>query len=108
MTCSRVFIPWTLFCISIGSLFALPATAHADCQQQLQQTAFDLRGAALTETQKQTIGGLIDDAWRYCWVHREKPAMEFIVKARQIAGIKPPGDEFDWETVPLESLERKN
>lgn len=30
-----------------------------------------------------------------------------IAKARQIAGIKPLGEEFDWETVPLESLERR-
>jgi hypothetical protein len=100
-------MPWTLFCISIGSLSALPATAHADCQQQLQQFSFDLRGAALTETQKQTIGGLVDEARRYCCVHREKPAMKIIVKARQTVGIKPMGEEFDWETVPLESLERR-
>ena len=61
---------------------------------------------ALTETQKQSIGGMVDDARRYCWVHREMPAMEIIAKARQTAGIKPM-EEFDWQTVPLESLERR-
>jgi hypothetical protein len=86
---------------------ALPGYARADCQQQLQQLSYDLRDMTLTETQKQTIGGLVDDARRYCWVHRENPAMEIIVKARRTAGIKPMGEEFDWETVPLESLERR-
>jgi len=85
----------------------LPDRARADCEQQLQQLSYDLRGATLTETQKQTIGGLVDDARRYCWVHREHPAMEIIGKARQTAGIKPIGEAFDWETVPLESLERR-
>ena len=86
-------------------LQAVPA--RADCQQELQQLSYDLRNAILTETQKQTIGGLVDDARRYCWVHREKPAMQIIVKARQTAGIKPMGEQFDWESVPLESLERR-
>ena len=83
------------------------ASARADCQQQLQHLAADLKGVALTEPQKQDLGGLVDDARLYCWVHREKPAMEYIAKARRVAGIKPPREEFDWETVPLESLEPK-
>ncbi len=90
------------------SLLALPIGARADCQQQLQQLSYDLRGLELTETQKQAIGGMVDDARRFCWVHRESPAMEIIAKARRTAGIKPMGTEQDWETVPLESLERKN
>lgn len=93
--------------IATAALFAISATARADCQQQLQQLSYDLRGTTLTETQKQTIGGLVDDARRYCWVHRENPAMEYIVKARRVAAIKPPVEESDWETVPLESLERR-
>lgn len=103
----RFFRRGLLFCIAIGSLLVPPFAARADCQQQLQQLSTDLRGVSLTETQKQTIGGMVDDARRYCWVHREEPAMEIIAKARQAAGIKPPGKEFDWETVPLESLERR-
>jgi hypothetical protein len=95
------------FCIATGSLLVSPASARADCQQQLQQLSTDLRDIALTETQKQTIGGMVDDARRYCWVHREAPAMEIIARARRVAGIKPPGEEFDWETVPLESLEKR-
>ena len=85
----------------------LATSAHADCQQQLQLLAADLKDVALTEMQKQHLAGLVDDARRYCWVHREKPAMEYIDKARRVAGIQPPREEFDWETVPLESLEPK-
>jgi len=97
----------SLLFAAIATLLVLPCAARADCQQQLQQLSTDLRGVFLTETQKQTIGGMVDDARRFCWVHREEPAMEIIAKARRTAGIKPPGEEFDWETVPLESLERR-
>jgi hypothetical protein len=82
-----------------------PATL-ADCAEQLQRLSTDLRGVTLTETQKQTIGGIVDEARRYCWVHREEIAMIYVVKARNVAGIKPAASEYDWETVPLESLER--
>ena len=91
-------------------LFAMlvfcPPAALADCAEQLQRLSTDLRGVALTETQKQSIGGIVDEARRYCWVHREEIAMVYVVKARSIAGIKPDVSERDWETVPLESLER--
>lgn len=90
----------------LGAL-AVAGPALADCQQQLQLLGTDLKGVVLTETQKQDIGGILDDARRYCWIHQERPAMVFIAKARRVAGIRPPPDEFDWETVPLESLEPK-
>ncbi|MEO8164201.1 MAG: hypothetical protein ABI619_02280 [Betaproteobacteria bacterium] len=96
-----------LVSMMIAGLLMLPATTRADCQQQLQQLAVDLRGLDLTDTQLQTIGGLVDDARRYCWVHREDPAMDYLAKARRAAGIKPLVEEFDWESVPLDSLERR-
>jgi hypothetical protein len=80
--------------------------AFADCQEKLQQLSTDLRGIALSETQKQKIGGIVDDARRYCWIHREEPAMEYIAKARNVAGLSAATKDFDWETVPLDSLER--
>ena len=94
--------------IAVGSLFVASLAAHADCAQQLQQLSTDLHGVALTETQKQAVAGMIDEARRFCWVHREEPALEIIAKARQAVGIKAADKEFDWETVPLESLERKD
>jgi hypothetical protein len=108
MTFGRRHIHRTLFfCVATGSLLVSPVGSHADCEQQLQRLSTDLRGIALTETQKQTIGGMVDDARRYCWVHQEAPAMEIITRARRVARLKPAGEEFDWETVPLESLERR-
>ena len=82
--------------------------ALADCQSQLRVLADDLKGIVLTETQKSDLAAIVYEARRYCWVHQEVPAMGFIGKARKVAGLKPPVDEFDWETVPLESLEPKN
>ena len=77
------------------------AGARADCQQQLQLLGAELKGVALAETQKQDLGGLMDDARRYCWVQQERAAMTYIAKARRVAGLRPPPDESDWETVPL-------
>ena len=85
----------------------LTDAARADCQQQLQQLGEDLRGVTLTDTQKQTIGGLVEDARRYCWVHQEGPALHYLAKARLAAGLRPVVDKFDWESVPLESLEKR-
>lgn len=93
--------------MALAALLILPASALADCAQQLQQLAADLRGQELTEEQKQAIGGMVDDARRYCWVHRETPALELLAKARRTAGLRPMSAEFDWETVPLESLEKR-
>jgi hypothetical protein len=92
---------------TLATLLILPVGALADCAQQLQQLSADLRGQELTEEQKQAIGGMVDDARRFCWVHRETPALELLAKARRTAGLRPMSAEFDWETVPLESLERK-
>jgi hypothetical protein len=85
----------------------MAGTACADCQSQLQLLSADLHDVVLTEQQKQEIGGIVANARRYCWVHQEDAAMQYIVRARNVAGIKPPPDEFDWETVPLESLEKE-
>lgn len=93
--------------IAVIGLLAWPAAAQADCQKQIQLFGEDVRGVTLTQAQKQDIGGILDDARRYCWVHQEKPAMDYIIRARKVAGIGPPREEFDWETVPLESLEPK-
>lgn len=99
--------PVSILRAGLFAALVLSASAtRADCAEQLQRLSTDLRGVALSETQKQTIGGIVDEARRYCWVHREEIAMVYVVKARNVAGIKPGTSENDWETVPLESLER--
>jgi hypothetical protein len=81
------------------------APALADCQAQLRILAEDLHGVALVDKQNQDLAGLILQARRHCWVQQEKPAMDLINRARSLAGLKPATAEFDWENVPLESLE---
>lgn len=81
------------------------APALADCQAQLRILADDLHGVALDNKQNQDLAGLILQARRHCWVQQEKPAMDLINRARGVAGLKPATAEFDWENVPLESLE---
>ena len=75
------------------------------CQQQIHLLGEDLRPVKLSDVQRQQMVDLLDGARRYCWVHQEEIAMELIAKARKVAGLGPPRTEFDWETVPLESLE---
>lgn len=67
--------------------------------------ADDLQGVKLTDKQNQDIAAVILQARRHCWVQHEKAAMDLIGRARQTAGLKPASGEFDWENVPLESLE---
>ncbi|UCH46920.1 MAG: hypothetical protein JSU95_12535 [Betaproteobacteria bacterium] len=68
--------------------------------------ADDLAGVELTSAQRQWIADKILKARRHCWVHREEAAMELINAARKMAGLKEATGEFDWENVPLESLEK--
>ena len=94
--------------ILLASL-AAPAQAQEKmrCQQQIHLMGEDLRGVKLTEVQRQQMVDLLDGARRYCWVHQEATAMDLITKARKVAGLGPPREEFDWESVPLESLEER-
>jgi hypothetical protein len=82
------------------------ASARAECETQIRLLGEDLEKVTLTEMQKQQMVGMLQRARRHCWIHQEAPAMELIAKARQIAGLTPPRPEFDWENVPLDSLER--
>jgi hypothetical protein len=81
-------------------------SAHAGCQSEMRILADDLVGVELTSAQRQSIADKILKARRHCWVHREEEAMRLINSARRIAGLKEASGEFDWETVPLESLEK--
>lgn len=91
--------------------FALAAPAQAQermrCQQQIHLMGEDLRAVKLNDVQRTQMVDLLDGARRYCWVRQEATAMDLITRARKIAGIGPPREEFDWESVPLESLEEQ-
>ena len=87
-----------------GVFFAF--SAHAGCQSQMRILADDLAGVELTSAQRQWIADKVLQARRHCWVHREEAAMKLINSARKVAGLKEASGEFDWENVPLESLEK--
>ena len=88
-------------------LLATPA-AYADCRSEMRILADDLAGVKLNSYQSQSLADKVLQARRQCWVQREQAAMDLINSARRIAGLKESTGEFDWENVPLESLEEKN
>ena len=93
--------------LMLGATLALVVySTHAACQSEMRILADDLAGVELTSAQRQWIADKILKARRHCWVHREKEAMALINSARRLAGLKEATGEFDWETVPLESLEQ--
>ena len=94
-------------CLLLGAAFALFTSAsHAECQSELRILADDLAGVKLTSAQSQQVADKVLQARRHCWVQHEQAAMKLINNARRIAGLKESSGEFDWETVPLESLEK--
>ena len=90
----------------VATLVLLTAIAHAACQSEMRILADDLAGVELTSAQRQWIADKILKARRHCWVHREEEAMKLINSARRIAGLPEASGEFDWENMPLESLEQ--
>ncbi|KPK35628.1 MAG: hypothetical protein AMJ66_00630 [Betaproteobacteria bacterium SG8_40] len=88
-----------------GSVFSA-AVSYAACQSEMRILGEDLAGVELTSAQSQMIADKVLQARRHCWVHHEQKAMELINSARRLAGLKQSSGEFDWETVPLESLEQ--
>ena len=80
-------------------------TGYAACQSEIRILADDLAGVKLTSYQSQSVADKVLQARRHCWVQHETAAMDLINSARRIAGLKESSGEFDWENVPLESLE---
>ena len=92
--------------LGVAAVF-LPACGWtAPCQSELRILADDLAGVKLTSAQNQALADIILRAKRHCWVQQEEAAMKLINKARRTAGLKEVTGEFDWENVPLESLEQ--
>ncbi len=83
------------------------AVGYAACQSEMRILGDDLAGVELTPAQSQLIADKVLQARRHCWVHHEQKAMELINSARRIAGLQESSGEYDWETVPLESLEQE-
>ena len=81
------------------------SNSHAACQSEIRILGDDLAGVKLTSAQSQLIADKVLQARRHCWVQHEQKAMELINSARRMAGLKESTGDFDWETVPLGSLE---
>jgi len=69
------------------ALAALAQVASADCRLELELMSADLRGVRLTEAQSQQLAALVDDALKRCGMGWESSALEYIAKARAVAGI---------------------
>jgi hypothetical protein len=81
--------------------------AGAGCQEQLRILADDILDVKLTQRQMFDVAAAVLEARRRCWIQPEKSAMVRISRPRLAAGLKPPVEDSDWDTVPLESLEMR-
>ncbi len=75
------------------------------CSTEVRRLADDLQGIPLTQRQTQQLASILFDARKLCFAQRDIKAIGLINKARKLLGLKPSTGEFDWENVPLESLE---
>lgn len=74
--------------------------ARADCRLELELIGTDLKGLRLTEVQKLQLAPLIDDAQKRCRLGREEAALQYLAKARTLAGIERRDDDLDLPTHP--------
>lgn len=79
---------------------ALAGGAGADCRLELELLGRDLKGVALSETQRLTLAPLVDDGIKRCRLGREQEAEAYFLKARTVAGILRPVDDLDEPPVP--------
>ncbi len=91
--------------LGVASIFCF-SNCHAACQSEMRILADDLAGVKLTSAQSQLVADKVLQARRHCWVQHEEEAMALINSARRMAGLKETSGEFDWESVPLDSLEQ--
>ena len=91
--------------LGLASIFCF-SNSHAACQSEMRILADDLAGVKLTSAQSQLVADKVLQARRHCWVQHEEEAMALINSARRTAGLKETSGEFDWESVPLDSLEQ--
>ena len=75
------------------------------CQAAISELATDLKGVKLTKKKTEQIFTILFDARRLCALGHQKPALKEINKARGLAGLEETTGDFDWENVPLDSLE---
>ncbi len=77
----------------------------AGCSSEVRILGDDLKGVTLSQQKTQQLASILFDARKYCFAQEEEKALKYINKARLLVGLKATTGEFDWENVPLESLE---
>ena len=90
------------------SIFSVGTPSPHRCQSAISALATDLKGLKLTKKKTEQIFTILFDARRLCALGHQKPALKDINKARALAGLKETTGDYDWENVPLESLEGNN
>ena len=80
-------------------------TAIPNCGNAITLLGDDMKGVVLTRSQTEEIFTILFEARRLCSLGQEEKALKQINYARRLAGIGESSGEFDWENVPLESLE---
>ena len=94
-------------------IIALFSTIHifpyspviAGCKTELRNLANDLSGVKLSHQKTQSLAASILMAREHCLRNKESESIELINEARTLAGLEVITGEFDWENVPIETLE---
>lgn len=73
--------------------------AAADCRLELELLSAQLRGVKLSEAQSHELAALVDEVLKRCRMGWEASALEYIAKARAVAGI-PKRDWLDHPEPP--------
>ncbi len=98
----RPFIQITVFFLLV--LVKLDASSTG-CSSEVRILGDDLKGMKLSSDKTQKLASILFRARKFCFAQEEKKALEYINKARVLVGLKESTGQFDWENVPLESLE---
>ncbi len=96
------FLAVTLTC-NLESAVETPSSHK--CQAAISALATDLKGLQLTKKKTEQIFTILFDARKLCSLGNQEPALKEINRARALAGLEATTGEFDWENIPLESLE---
>ena len=74
--------------------------ARPDCRLEIELMGSDLHGVPLTEGQKLELAPLVDAAQKHCRIGREAEAVDYIERARRVAGITRRPDDLEDDEPP--------
>ena len=103
-------IPLVLSLFAFYTQTALPVGTPSPhkCQEAIKTLGSDLKNVKLSKQKTEQIFTMLLDARRKCANGHQGAALNSIARARTAAGLKDSIGEFDWENIPLDSLEGSN